>query len=116
MEGLERPPIGFIGQSVVGCVRPFRTLVNPCAEQRDLFGGEAVAFGGHDDLFIEPGDKLNEGAFRAFARNDVWRVVIAAGERNPFEVEPVTILLFLFPMTAVTGVGEDWLNVLLVFN
>src|SRR5438045_783391 len=96
--------IGGIG------LRPKRALVDPRAQDGDLFFGERVAFGGHLAVGIEAGDILDERAVSA-ALGDNGDAIVAAGKSGSGDIEPVTALLFLLAVTGVAVLGEDGLDV-----
>ncbi len=93
-------------------IRPVRALVNPRAQQTDLFRREPVAFLRHHHVVHEAGDKLNQRAFRAFAGMNRGCVIIAALERDLFHVHAKATLLLLRSVTLQATRSKDRLNVL----
>ena len=74
---------------------PLRALIDPCAEQADLRGGETLAFRRHHHVLDEAGDVVNERTARAVAGDDRDAVRVAAGEGGGFAVHAVGVLVFL---------------------
>src|SRR5437870_4118717 len=90
-------------------VRPGRTLIDPGAQQADLFRRETLALRRHDFIRLQSGDEPHEPAFRALAwHNDL--AVIAAPERGLFGVEAQPAFLLLRSVTFETMICEDGLH------
>jgi hypothetical protein len=68
--------------------RPGRALIDPRAQQPNLFGGQRFALGRHLHLLHRPGDKMNERALGTVLRLDRRRVILAALERRFLVIQP----------------------------
>src|SRR5262245_27690551 len=90
-------------------LRQDRTLIDPGAQQADLFGRESLALQGHDFIGLQSSDEPQEPAFRALAwQNDF--AVIAAFERALFGVEAQPAFLLLWPVAFKAVLCEDGLH------
>src|SRR4051794_31370285 len=101
-----------LARIVRAIVRPDRTLVDPRAQKADLPGGERVAFARHEHVGIETGDEMDERALGTFAGADVRGVIVAALEREIFDIEAEAALLFLRSVTFHAVFLEDRADVL----
>ena len=91
--------------------RPVGSLVNPRAQETNLFGGQRIAFLRHaGQIRFQSGDRLDEQALGAFAGNK-RRTRFAAPGCGRLLVEPQVVFLLLRAVTLVAIVGEDGLNV-----
>src|ERR1051326_187187 len=108
---LESPMVARVFGASHGSLGPVRALVNPGAEQTDLFTGERVALLGHaGQVLFASGHGLDEEALRAVARHEEGSGV-AAFEGSGFLIEAEAGLLFFRAVTFVTSVGQDRLDV-----
>src|SRR5690606_21440028 len=80
-------------------------LIDPAAQQSDLFGRELVSLGRHDDVGVEPGDILDQEALCALADFE-GGPRIAAANRIALTIEPKTGQLLLFAV-ALQAVGLE---------
>jgi len=91
--------------------RPVGPLINPRAQETNLFGGQRVALLRHPgQIRFQSGDCVDEQALGAFSCNK-RRTRFAALECGRLLVEPQVVFLLLRAMTLVAVVGEDRLDV-----
>jgi len=83
--------------------RPDRPLVDPGSDQGDLLGREAIAFWGHDFVFIGRRQALEKNAFRAFAGDNEGLSGITTLKDAGLAIEADAVLLFLFAMAFVAA-------------
>ena len=91
--------------------RPIRSLVNPRAQQTDLFRRQPFALLRHQAvLALETRDQMNHHAPLAFARDDDRPALTPSQSNIPGVPAQQRLLLFL-AVTLVATLGEDGLNV-----
>ena len=103
----------MIALARVGIIRlggPRCALIHPGPQQSDLFGGQPSAFGRHDQVFIEPGDQLDQPAFGAATGQDYLARERPGQGRGPM-VQAQIPALFGRAVTLDAGSLEDRLNV-----
>ena len=94
-----------------GAVGPHGTLIDPGADQADLFGRQPLAFLRHHFACDRPGDELHEHTLGAFAGNN-RRTEIAADEGNILRVETEPRFLPQRSVASITAIGKDGLDIL----
>ena len=104
----------LFGRGLIGAPRHVTTLLDPGAQDTDLFGRERAG-GWHLQAHIGTGQAQNQLTLGTFARHDD-SAVIAAAEGILAEIEAETRLLLGRPVTAKALGREDGLDVLVVVN
>ena len=96
-----------------GFRRPMSALVDPGAQQADLFRRQrlTLARGRHLHVLHQPRDVVDQFAFRAVAGNDVVLVVLAPFERRLAIVEPEMRLGFFRSVATETTLLEEGFHV-----
>src|SRR6185503_5983866 len=105
-----RPMLAFAGDLHRSRLRPGSALLDPGAEQPDLFGSQSFPFPGHDFVRHAPGHELDQKTLRAFPGND-GRTEIPALQSDVLCVETIGGFLALRPMTTEAVLGENRLDI-----
>src|SRR5439155_5679333 len=82
---------GILACRVTG-LRPWGTLIDPRAENADLFRSQSWTSDGHHQALLQPCNQLNEPAFRAGAKFDD-RARVPAGHRARPRIQAKTAAL-----------------------
>jgi len=91
-------------------IRPWGSLVDPSPQQPHFFVAQAASLFRHEHVLRNPGDKLDEPAFRAFSRED-RRSRTAALKRDGLHIQAQIAFLFFRSVAGITMPGKDRLDV-----
>src|SRR6187397_1952602 len=94
----------------VESIGPSRALIDPGAEQADLFRRQAFPFLGHNEILLDASDQLNQPTRCAVAGHDD-RAVVTAPQGIVFVVEPQTVFLLLGSVAGITIRDEKRFNI-----
>ena len=107
----EAPMLAFVFDLDRRAFRPIRSLVDPRAQQTDLFHCQAFALLRHKVvLAFETGDQMNHHALSAFALDD-YRPALTPFEGDFLGVPAQHRLLLFFAVALITTLRQDGLNV-----
>jgi len=111
----EGPVVAFVFDFDGSAIGPIGALIDPGAEEADLVCGEALAFFGHDEIFLHARDGMDQQALGTFAGENRG-AEFAALKSDLFVIETELGFLLFGSVATVAVLGEDWLDVFYEIN
>lgn len=95
---------GRFGSGIGG---PGGPLINPSAQQPNLFGAQSFALGRHLQIGNRPGDEVDQRTISALAGADGWGVILASLEGGRPVLQAQAAPLFVEAVAGYAVRGED---------